>query len=60
MQYIIITSNKLLLDNIFKPKYSGEKLESEKVSETPVKKQPQQKVRKEYTGPKVEGEDFDD
>ena len=26
----------------------------------PVKKAPQQKVRKEYTGPKVEGEDFDD
>ncbi len=24
----------------------------------PVKKQPQQKARKEYTGPKVEGEDF--
>mgnify|MGYP003498497650 CR=1 FL=1 len=24
------------------------------------KKQPQQKARKEYTGPKVEGEDFDD
>lgn len=26
----------------------------------PVKKAPQQKARKEYTGPKVEGEDFDD
>ena len=26
----------------------------------PKKKQPQQKARKEYTGPKVEGEDFDD
>ena len=26
----------------------------------PVRKQPQQKARKEYTGPKVEGEDFDD
>ena len=24
------------------------------------KKSPQQKARKEYTGPKVEGEDFDD
>ena len=24
------------------------------------KKAPQQKARKEYTGPKVEGEDFDD
>ena len=24
------------------------------------KKQPQQKARKEYTGPKVEGEDWDD
>jgi translation initiation factor IF-3 len=28
--------------------------------EAPVKKAPQQKARKEYTGPKVEGEDFDD
>lgn len=27
--------------------------------ETPAKKAPQQKARKEYTGPKVEGEDFD-
>ena len=26
----------------------------------PVKKAPRQKARKEYTGPKVEGEDFDD
>lgn len=26
----------------------------------PVKKAPQQKARKEYTGPKVEGEEFDD
>ena len=26
----------------------------------PVKKAPQQKARKEYTGPKVEGDDFDD
>ena len=26
----------------------------------PAKKAPQQKARKEYTGPKVEGEDFDD
>lgn len=32
----------------------------EEVQETPVKKAPQQKARKEYTGPKVEGEDFDD
>lgn len=29
-------------------------------SESPVKKAPQQKERKEYTGPKVEGEDWDD
>ncbi len=29
-------------------------------AEAPVKKAPQQKARKEYTGPKVEGEDFDD
>ena len=28
--------------------------------EAPAKKAPQQKARKEYTGPKVEGEDFDD
>ncbi len=27
---------------------------------TPVKKAPQQKAKKEYTGPKVEGEDWDD
>ena len=32
----------------------------EDVQEAPVKKAPQQKARKEYTGPKVEGEDFDD
>ena len=30
------------------------------MTEIPVKKAPQQKARKEYTGPKVEGEDFDD
>lgn len=30
----------------------------EQPAETPVKKQPKQKERKEYTGPKVEGEDF--
>jgi len=29
-------------------------------AEAPVKRAPQQKARKEYTGPKVEGEDFDD
>ena len=36
--------------------------ESEAAAEEPVreKKAPQQKARKEYTGPKVEGEDFDD
>ena len=36
--------------------------EAEEVTEAPVreKKAPQQKARKEYTGPKVEGEDFDD
>jgi translation initiation factor IF-3 len=28
--------------------------------DTPVKRQPQQKAKKEYTGPKVEGETFDD
>lgn len=32
----------------------------DEVQEAPVKKAPQQKARKEYTGPKVEGEDFDD
>ena len=30
------------------------------VVEAPVKKAPKQRARKEYTGPKVEGEDFDD
>ena len=36
--------------------------ETEDAAEVPVreKKAPQQKARKEYTGPKVEGEDFDD
>ena len=34
--------------------------EQESTLESPVKKAPQQKARKEYTGPKVEGEDFDD
>ena len=28
--------------------------------EEPVRKKPQQKERKEYTGPKVEGENWDD
>ena len=28
--------------------------------DVPVKRQPQQKAKKEYTGPKVEGETFDD
>ena len=45
---------------IAKPMKTAEELENEKVAETPVKKQPQQKAKKEYTGPKVEGEDFDD
>ncbi len=35
-------------------------LMDEDVEEVKVKKAPQQKARKEYTGPKVEGEDFDD
>ncbi len=34
--------------------------EVEETIEAPIKKAPQQKARKEYTGPKVEGEDFDD
>lgn len=47
--------------SIAKPMKTAEELESEKLVETPVvKKQPQQKAKKEYTGPKVEGEDFDD
>ena len=45
---------------IAKPMKTAEELENEKIVEAPVKKQPQQKARKEYTGPKVEGEDFDD
>ena len=45
---------------VAKPMKTAEELENEKVPEVTVKKQPQQKVRKEYTGPKVEGEDFDD
>lgn len=35
-----------------------ENVTEEQPAETPVKKQPKQKERKEYTGPKVEGEDF--
>lgn len=49
------------------PKKSGVKKPAEEVEETPAaeetareKKAPQQKERKEYTGPKVEGEDFED
>lgn len=41
----------------------AKKADTEEMSEpeaAPVKKAPQQKARKEYTGPKVEGEDFDD
>ena len=41
----------------------AKKAETEEMPEpeaAPVKKAPQQKARKEYTGPKVEGEDFDD
>lgn len=35
--------------------------EEDQIAEpVPAKKAPQQKARKEYTGPKVEGEDFDD
>ncbi len=40
-----------------KPQESSESVVAEPVRE---KKAPQQKARKEYTGPKVEGEDFDD
>lgn len=40
-------------------KKSAEKLD-EVVAPSKEKKAPQQKARKEYTGPKVEGEDFDD
>ena len=35
-------------------------VETSEAVPAPVKKAPQQKARKEYTGPKVEGEDFDD
>lgn len=35
-------------------------LETSEAAPATVKKAPQQKARKEYTGPKVEGEDFDD
>lgn len=40
-------------------KKSAEK-QDEVVAPSKEKKAPQQKARKEYTGPKVEGEDFDD
>ena len=46
---------------IAKQMKTAEELENERVAaEAPAKKLPQQKARKEYTGPKVEGEDFDD
>ena len=46
------------------PKKAGAARKAETASETeateaPVRRAPQQKARKEYTGPKVEGEDFD-
>ena len=40
-----------------KPEAASDAIVAEQVRE---KKAPQQKARKEYTGPKVEGEDFDD
>ena len=40
-----------------KPETASDAIVAEQVRE---KKAPQQKARKEYTGPKVEGEDFDD
>ena len=46
-----------------KKQTSGKKpQEADEVIDAPIreKKAPQQKARKEYTGPKVEGEDFDD
>ncbi len=46
------------------PKKAGGQTKKAVVEESkedaPAKKAPQQKARKEYTGPKVEGEDFDD
>jgi translation initiation factor IF-3 len=43
------------------PKKILESTAQELVNDKPKeKKAPQQKARKEYTGPKVEGEDFDD
>lgn len=46
------------------PKKTGASKKAESTTgtvavEAPVRKAPQQKARKEYTGPKVEGEDFD-
>lgn len=43
-----------------KPTQVSTALMDEETEEVKVKKAPQQKARKEYTGPKVEGEDFDD
>ncbi len=47
-----------------KKQTAAKKVATETVAEeqpvVAVKKAPQQKARKEYTGPKVEGEDFDD
>jgi translation initiation factor IF-3 len=42
-----------------KPASVGDAADSEDET-VAVKRQPQQKAKKEYTGPKVEGETFDD
>ena len=45
------------------PDYEDDDLEEgqdEEETQEPARKKPQQKAQKEYTGPKVEGEDFDD
>lgn len=45
---------------VVKKEESNHHSAEEEVEAQPVKKAPQQKAKKEYTGPKVEGEDWDD
>ena len=59
-----VLEGKRMIMFVAPKKAAGQAKKSEEqasgVVEAPVKKAPQQRERKEYTGPKVEGEDFDD
>ena len=59
-----VLEGKRMIMFIAPKKTASQAKKSAEIQDTPVvapfKKAPQQKARKEYTGPKVEGEDFDD